>query len=200
MEGENHDLRVAVDKATDAGKNALETARAAEGRVKDAEKRVSEAEAARVRAEETLRQVRGELASAKAEHVRFAEVDFPAALEAARAQAVDEYLQSDDFNSRLLAEYQDGMRDMKAGFRHANPTLVGVDWSFVPAESGESDADEDDGQAAEEGEVTGATRTEDEVVVIDDAEPPPGSAAEEPRAAVPLAPSELPAPSDQIEP
>ncbi|GMN39653.1 hypothetical protein TIFTF001_008879 [Ficus carica] len=33
------------------------------------------------------------------------------------------------------------MRDMKVGFTAANPSLVGVDWSFVPAESEETIAE-----------------------------------------------------------
>jgi hypothetical protein len=56
------------------------------------------------------------------------------------------------------------MRDMKAGFTAANPGLVGVDWSFVPAESEETVAEE----APEEGEVTGAVRELEDLIVIDD--------------------------------
>ena len=59
------------------------------------------------------------------------------------------------------------MRDMKAGFRLYNPTLVDVNWSFVPEESGETAAEE---LEVEEGEVTGAAHASEEVVVLDDQE------------------------------
>ncbi|GMN39806.1 hypothetical protein TIFTF001_009036 [Ficus carica] len=93
----------------------------------------------------------------------------PRSLDAkARAQAVKDFLQSEDFNSRLVAEYQEGMRDMKAGFTKANPLLVGVDWFFVPTESEETAAEE----VPEEGEVSGAARAPEDLVVLDDPEEP----------------------------
>ncbi|GMN54061.1 hypothetical protein TIFTF001_023206 [Ficus carica] len=60
--------------------------------------------------------------------------------------------------------YREGMRDMKAGFTAANPSLVGVDWSFVLAESEEIMAED----PPEEGEVTGAARDLEDVIVLDD--------------------------------
>ena len=60
--------------------------------------------------------------------------------------------------------YREGMRDMKAGFNAVNPGLVGVDWTFVPAESEETVAEE--GQ--EEGEVTGADRELADLIILDD--------------------------------
>ncbi|GMN38457.1 hypothetical protein TIFTF001_007699 [Ficus carica] len=60
--------------------------------------------------------------------------------------------------------YREGMRDMKAGFTAANPSLVGVDWSFVPAESEETMAED----PPEEGEVTGAARDLEDVIILDD--------------------------------
>ena len=111
-----------------------------------------------------MRRARDELASARAEHARYLEVALPAALEDARTQAVEDFLRSEDFHSRLVTEYHEGMRDMKAGFRIANPSVVGVDWSFVPEESGETAAAE----IIEEGEVSGAARAPEEVVVLDD--------------------------------
>ncbi|GMN61229.1 hypothetical protein TIFTF001_030310 [Ficus carica] len=123
---------------------------------------------AQKKAEEALRKAKIDLASARAEHDRYVKVALPAALEEARAQAVEDFLQSEDFNSRLVAEYQKGMRDMKAGFIAANPSLVGVDWSFVLAESEETAAEE----VPEEGEVFGAAHAPEDVVVLDDPEEP----------------------------
>ncbi|GMN21213.1 hypothetical protein TIFTF001_047253 [Ficus carica] len=62
------------------------------------------------------------------------------------------------------------MRDMKAGFTAANPSLVGVDWSFVPAESEETTVEE----ISEKGEVSGAARAPEDIVVLDDPEEPAG--------------------------
>ncbi|GMN60598.1 hypothetical protein TIFTF001_029689 [Ficus carica] len=53
---------------------------------------------------------------------------------------------------------------MKAGFTAANPSLVGVDWSFVPAKSEETVVED----PPEEGEVTGAARDLEDVIVLDD--------------------------------
>lgn len=47
-------------------------------------------------------------------------------------------MQSDHFNARLLAEYKEGMRDMKVDFAMTNPTVTGVDWSVIPEVSGET--------------------------------------------------------------
>ena len=82
-----------------------------------------------------------------------------------------EYLESDEFQARLVAEYKDGMRDMKLGFTDANPTLVGVNWSFLPEESGETMVED----APEEGEVSGAVRAPEGVVVLDGDEQPTAS-------------------------
>lgn len=57
-----------------------------------------------------------ELASIRAEHSRYIDVALPAALEDARVQAVEDFLNSEDFSSRLLTEYKKGMQDMKARF------------------------------------------------------------------------------------
>ncbi|GMN69813.1 hypothetical protein TIFTF001_038863 [Ficus carica] len=105
-----------------------------------------------------------ELTAARAEHKRYLEVAFPAALAVARVEAVEEFLRSEDFRARLVSEYQEGMRDMKAGFIAANPSLVGVDWSFVPEESEETAAE----GAVEEGEVMGTAPAPENVVVLDD--------------------------------
>ncbi|GMN74224.1 hypothetical protein TIFTF001_054982, partial [Ficus carica] len=101
-----------------------------------------------------LRKAEEDLGSARASHQRYLEVALPAALEDAKATALAEYLESEDFRARLVAEYNDGMRDMKAGFIATNPTLVEVDWSFVPDWSDQTMAEE----AAEVGEVTGEAR------------------------------------------
>ncbi|GMN20150.1 hypothetical protein TIFTF001_050008 [Ficus carica] len=90
---------------------------------------------------EALRKAENDLASARAEH--------------------DRYIKFEDFNSRLVAEYQEGMRDMKAVFTAANPSVVGVDWSFVLAESEETAIEE----VQEEGEVSCATNVPEDVVL-----------------------------------
>ncbi|GMN27154.1 hypothetical protein TIFTF001_040988 [Ficus carica] len=118
--------------------------------------------------EETLRKAKCDLVSAEAEQDRYVKVAIPVALEEARAQAMEDFLQSEDFNSKLIAEYQEGMRDMKAGFTAANPSLVGVDWSFVLAESEETATEE----VPKEGEVSGAARAPEDVVILDDQEEP----------------------------
>ena len=79
---------------------------------------------------------------------------------------VEDFKQSEEFNSRLLAEYKDGMRDMKAGFALTNPIVTGVDWSFVLEMSGETAAEEEGTGAVKEGEVTGVTRELEEVVEV----------------------------------
>ena len=58
------------------------------------------------------------------------------------------------------------MRDLKAGFTMANPSVVGVDWSFVPEKSEETAAEE----VPEEGEVSDAVRVPEDVVVLNDLE------------------------------
>ena len=77
------------------------------------------------------------------------------------------------------------MRDMKAGFALTNPTVTGVDWSFVPKMSGETVAKEEGIRAVEEGEVTGVARKPEEVI-IDEPEQP--EIPEQPTNAVPDAP------------
>ncbi|GMN73981.1 hypothetical protein TIFTF001_055760 [Ficus carica] len=69
------------------------------------------------------------------------------------------------------------MRDMKAGFFSANPSLVDVNWSFVPEESEEPAVE----GAAEEGEVTSAAPAPENLVVIDDPDQP--EAPDQPAAA-----------------
>ncbi|GMN30726.1 hypothetical protein TIFTF001_041497 [Ficus carica] len=160
------EAKSACDVAREAEKRADDRARAAEDKLKAAENSALVAEAARAGMEESLRRAQDELASVRAEHARYLEVAIPAALADARAQAVEDFLGSEDFHSRLVAEYQEGMRDMKAGFRMVNPSVVGVDWSFVPEEFGETAA-----EIIEEGEVSGAARTPEKVVVLDDPEP-----------------------------
>lgn len=75
---------------------------------------------------------------AKAAEERVKEVGKNAsqALSAALDEAED-YQQSNDFHVRLLAEYKEGMQDMKVSFAITNPTVTRVDWSFVPEVFGE---------------------------------------------------------------
>ena len=42
----------------------------------------------------------------------------------------------------MLAEYKEGMRDMKAGFTVTNLSVAGVEWSFVLEVSGKTAAEE----------------------------------------------------------
>ncbi|GMN30324.1 hypothetical protein TIFTF001_044472 [Ficus carica] len=83
-------------KATDKAKEIGE-------KLKDAEKRASEAEGARKEAEDTRRKAENDLAAAHSEHSKYLQVALPAAFDEARRQAVKDYLQSDDFNSRLFS-------------------------------------------------------------------------------------------------
>ncbi|GMN63957.1 hypothetical protein TIFTF001_033009 [Ficus carica] len=157
--------------AEDRAKVTEERAREAEGRqrfaeelVQKANRAVEEAEISKAELEEALRKAEQELASVRAEHEKYVRAALPAALEEARAQAVADFLGSEDYNERVAQMYHEGMRDMKAGFTTANPSLVGVDWSFVIAESEEMVAED----PPEEGEVTGAARDLEDVIVLDD--------------------------------
>ncbi|GMN60138.1 hypothetical protein TIFTF001_029205 [Ficus carica] len=158
-------------EAEDRAKVTEERAREAEGRqrfaeelVQKADQAVEEAEISKAKMEEALRKAEQELASARAEHERYVRATLPAALEEARAQAVADFLGSEDYNVHVAQMYHEGMRDMKAGFTAANPSLVGVNWSFVPAESEETVAED----PPEEGEVTGAARDLEDIIVLDD--------------------------------
>ncbi|GMN45071.1 hypothetical protein TIFTF001_014270 [Ficus carica] len=153
--------------ARDAEKKAIEESKAADARAKAAEERAQRVEE-RIRAAEEWAQAAEKDASDVRQQLEEAGQKAKADLASARAQAVDEYLQSDEFQARLVAEYKDGMRDMKLGFTDANPTLVGVNWSFLPEESGETMVED----APEEGEVSGAVRAPEDVVVLDGDEQP----------------------------
>ncbi|GMN54097.1 hypothetical protein TIFTF001_023230 [Ficus carica] len=59
---------------------------------------------------------------------------------------------------------------MKVGFALANPTVIGVDWSFVPEVSGDTVVEEGQAPEAEEGEVTGGANVAEEVVILDEPE------------------------------
>ncbi|GMN60395.1 hypothetical protein TIFTF001_029474 [Ficus carica] len=122
-----------LDSEAKTTRSAEERAKVAEEKVKDAKKRVSQAESARRKAEEARHdaekrtsQVEDDLAATRSEYSRYIQEVHPAALDQARLQAVEEYQNSDEFNTCLLAEYKDGMRDMKAGFNLTNPTVTGV--------------------------------------------------------------------------
>ncbi|GMN67186.1 hypothetical protein TIFTF001_036426 [Ficus carica] len=135
--------------AEDRAKVAEERAREAEGRQRFAEelvqkvdRAVEEAEISKVELEEALRKAEQELASARAEHEKYVRAALPAALEEARAQAVVDFLGSEDYNECVAQMYREGMRDLKAGFTAANPSLIGVDWSFVLVESEETVAED----------------------------------------------------------
>ncbi|GMN22474.1 hypothetical protein TIFTF001_040262 [Ficus carica] len=154
--------------ADDRAKVAKERAREAEGRLWFTEELIQKADQAveisKAEMEEALHRAEQELASARAEHEKYVRIALPAALEEARAQAVADFLGSKDYNERVAQMYREGMRDMKAGFTAANPSLVGVDWSFVPAVSEETVP----GDPPEEGEVTGAARDPEDVIILDD--------------------------------
>ncbi|GMN67534.1 hypothetical protein TIFTF001_036587 [Ficus carica] len=157
--------------ARDRDKVAEERAKEAEGRqqfaedlVQKADQAVEEAETSKAELEEALHKAEQELASARVEHERYVRVALPAALEEIRAQAVADFLGSEDFNERVAQMYREGMRDMKAGFTTVNPSLVEVDWSFVPAESEETVTEE----PPKEGEVTGIVRELWDVIILDD--------------------------------
>ncbi|GMN54050.1 hypothetical protein TIFTF001_023174 [Ficus carica] len=178
------DAKVARGAAEEAKREAVARAQAAEEELrrveewaKKAERDREEAETSRLEMEVAKKKAEQELAAARAEHERYLEVAFPAALANAQAEAVEEFLRSEDFQARLVSEYQEGMRDMKAGFIAANPSLVDVNWSFVPEESEETAVE----GAAEEGEVTGAVPAPGNLVVIDDLDQP--EAPDQPAAA-----------------
>ena len=168
--------------AEEAAKEAAEVAKAAEEAAKVAKDRWIRAEdwalaaqgkaeaelTSRLEVESALKKAQEELAAARGEHQRYIDVALPAAREDARAEALAEYLESEEFKARLASEYQDGMRDMKACFIDRNPSLVGVDWSFVPSWSEETATEE----PMEEGEVSGPVPVPEDVVVVDEPTPP----------------------------
>ncbi|GMN70022.1 hypothetical protein TIFTF001_039068 [Ficus carica] len=99
MEAEN---RV---KATDERARLVEEElRRVEDWAKKAERESVEAETSRLEMEAALKRAEQELAAACAEHKRYLEVAFPAALADARVEAVEEYLLSEDFRARLSKE------------------------------------------------------------------------------------------------
>ncbi|GMN28212.1 hypothetical protein TIFTF001_044211 [Ficus carica] len=53
-------------------------------------------------------------------------------------KAATDYENSLRFKACLLAKYKEGMKDMKANFILANPTLIGLNWSFMPEISRET--------------------------------------------------------------
>ncbi|GMN48599.1 hypothetical protein TIFTF001_017760 [Ficus carica] len=171
-EAEDRRVRDAEKKAEDKAKAAEEKVKAAEERAKDAEKKTSEAEATCRKVEDALRKAESDLASARSEYARYIQVPLPAAIEDAWQQAVEDFMQSEDFNSRLVAEYKKGMQDMKAGFVLTNPTV-----------SGETAAKEEGVREVKEEEVTGAARVPEDVVVLD--EPEQLAASEQPTNVVP---------------
>ena len=146
--------------------------------------------------EGALRTAQQELASARAEHEKYIWVALPSALEKARTQAVADFLESEDFNARIIHMYQEGMRDMKPRFTAANSGKVGVNWSFVLVESEETVAED----VPEEEEVTGAARELEELIVIDDqVSEPEQPAVPEPQVA-PAEPQQPAAPAGQEQP
>lgn len=172
------DASTAKSAAEAAKEKAEDRARVTENKAKDAEDRLrfvedmaqraeraaEEAEISKAELEGALRQAQQELASARAEHERYIRVALPVALEESQAEAVARFLESEDYEARIAQMYREGIRDMKARFTGANPGLVGVDWSFVPAESEETMAEE----ALEEGEATNTARELEDLIVIDD--------------------------------
>ncbi|GMN73836.1 hypothetical protein TIFTF001_052260 [Ficus carica] len=176
--------RVAEERA----QAAEDELRRVEELAKKAERDSEEAETLRLEMEAAKRTAEQELAPARAEHKRYLEVALPAALADARVEAVEEFLRSKDFQACLVSEYQEGIRDMKAGFIEAKPSLVGVNWSFVPEESEDTAIE----GATEEGEVTGATPAPENLVVIDDPDQPEApvqpAATEQPIVDQPISP------------
>ncbi|GMN65893.1 hypothetical protein TIFTF001_034952 [Ficus carica] len=204
------DAKAAKSAAEEARKKAEDRVKAAEDRAKAAEEQqwfaedwaqkakqaTEEAETSKAELEEALRTAQQELASAQAEHEKYIRVALPVALEEARAKAVANFLEFEDFNARIVHMYHEGMRDMKARFTTANPGLVGVDWSFVSAESKEIVAEE----VPEEGEVTGAARELDDLIVIDDQVSGPEQPDMPKPQATPAEPQQPAAPAGQEQP
>ena len=152
-------------KSARYGEKKAEEEKVAEEKAKDVEKRASQAKEAQKKAED-------DLAAARLEHSRYLQVALPAALDEARRQLVEDYQQSDEFNARLLAGYKEGMWDMKDGFTLTNPTVTGVNCSFVPEASGETAAEGERAPEAEDGEVTRGSHVAEEVVIIDEPKQP----------------------------
>lgn len=71
------------------------------------------------------------MASIRFEPSRYLQEVLPAALDQARQQIVTDYKNSSRFEARLLAEYKKEMKDMKANFTLANPTLIRLNWSLM---------------------------------------------------------------------
>ncbi|GMN74477.1 hypothetical protein TIFTF001_056211, partial [Ficus carica] len=163
----NTDARHArrAEKEARTAKEAAEEARKeAEDRAKVAEERAKEAEGRQRFAEDLVQKADQAVEEAETSKAELEEALHKAEQELASARAVADFLGSEDFNERVAQMYREGMRDMKAGFTAANLSLVGVDWSFVPAESEETVAEE----PPEEGEVTGTARELGDVIILDD--------------------------------
>ncbi|GMN54124.1 hypothetical protein TIFTF001_023261 [Ficus carica] len=147
------EARAAKEAAEEARKEAEDRAKVAEQRAKEAEGRqrfaedlvqkadqaVEEAETSNAELEEALHKAEQELTSARVEHERYVRVALPAAVEEARAQAVADFLGSEDFNERVAQMYRE-------------------------AKSEETVAEE----PPEEGEITGTARELGDVIILDD--------------------------------
>ncbi|GMN65310.1 hypothetical protein TIFTF001_034375 [Ficus carica] len=139
--------------ARNVEKKVADKVKAVEEKLKDAEKRAYEAVDAQRKAENVRRKAENDLAAAQSSHSRYLQVAMHAALDETLQQAVEDYQQSNEFN-----------RDMKAGFALTKPTVIGVDWLFVPEVFGEIAAEGERAPEAEEGEVTGGAREAEETL------------------------------------
>ncbi|GMN52644.1 hypothetical protein TIFTF001_021785 [Ficus carica] len=63
---------------------------------------------------------------------------FPATLNQAGKYAIAVYENSLEYEALLLTKYKEGMKDIKASFTLANPNLIGLNWSFMPKISKET--------------------------------------------------------------
>lgn len=84
------------------------------------------------------REAKNELALALSENFRYLQEVFPATLYQARKYAIAVYENSFEFEAPLLTKYKEGMKDIKASFTLANPSLIGLNWSFMPKISRET--------------------------------------------------------------
>ncbi|GMN65822.1 hypothetical protein TIFTF001_034884 [Ficus carica] len=178
------EARTAKEAAEEARKEAEDRAKVAEERAKEAEGRqrfaedlvqkadqvVEEAETSKAELEEALHKTEQELASVRVEHERYIRVALPAALKEAWAQAVADFLGSEDFNERVVQMYREESEETVAK------------------------------KPPEEGEVIGTAREFGDVIILDDqvAEPEQPTPVESVQAAATAEPEPEPAQSATV--
>lgn len=85
---------------------------------------MAKAEEARRKVKEAHKRAEDDMIAIWYEHSCYFQEALPTVLDQNRQQAVVDYQRLAEFKAHLLAEYKEGMRDMKAGFSMPNLTVT----------------------------------------------------------------------------